>query len=95
MVVRIELGDLLSNSPLGEILLPVLVLFLILNQIGLLLRRDLWIKTVLEKVSIYVFRGFVESVRLVAVLSLAFTMSLVVLLQYLEFYSRRGDEEQT
>ena len=94
MVVRVEVGDLLHNTQLGEILPTLLLLLLILNQFKLLLRRDFRIISVLENTSVYVYRGFVESIRLAATLSLAFTLSLVVLLQYLEYYShRRGKDE--
>lgn len=94
MVVRIEVGDFLHNTQLDEILLTLLLLLLILNQFKLLLRRDFRITSALENASDYVYRGFLEFIRLAATLSLAFTLSLVVLLQYLEHYShRRGKDE--
>ncbi len=94
MLIRIDVGDLLHNTQLGEILLTLFLLLLILNQFKLLLRRDFRIMNVLENTSDYLYRGFVESIRLAATLSLAFTLSLVVLLQYLEYYSHcRGKDE--
>lgn len=94
MLIRIDVGDLLHNTQLGEILLTLLLLLLILNQFKLLLPRDFRIISVLENTSDYLYRGFVEFIRLAATLSLAFTLSLVVLLQYLEYYSHcRGKDE--
>ena len=94
MIVRVDVSDLLYNTQPNEILATVFILLLILNQIVSLLRQDLRIITILQNTSDYVFKGFVESIRLLATLSLAFTLSLVVLLQYLEFCSRRRDEDE-